>query len=238
MTAGEGGAIVTNDDHLADLLYGLKDCGRRRIPDSPPTFGSNNRMTEFQAAVLIGQLQRLPELMERRTENINYLRDALRSVAGVSVLDAKPQVTRQGIYCLSVEINDQAFSGMPRDLIVDALNAEGIPVTPPYDIVYRSILWKPSEKLWKFAPRERSEARAGPRIQMPGRRTHLTPLRPRIQPPTLPGDNGGHGRYRRRLCQGAVSFGTNAMEIAQQETSDCDPESTGTHLTSTSGRNL
>ncbi|MCB1097285.1 MAG: DegT/DnrJ/EryC1/StrS family aminotransferase [Verrucomicrobiae bacterium] len=152
MTAGEGGAVVTNSDHLADLIFGLKNCGRRRIPDSPATFGSNNRMTEFQSAVLIGQLQRLPSLMETRAENINYLREALRTVDGVKVLEPKKEVTRQGMYCLSVAVDDRAFGGMPRDLMVDTLQAEGIPVTPPYDVVYRSTLWKPSEKLWKFAP--------------------------------------------------------------------------------------
>ena len=56
------------------------------------------------------------------------------------------------MYCLSVAVDDRAFGGMPRDLMVYTLQAEGIPVTPPYDVVYRSTLWKPSERIWKFAP--------------------------------------------------------------------------------------
>ena len=40
-------------------------------------------MTEFQAAVLIGQLERLPSLMEIRSANIAYLREALRSIEGI-----------------------------------------------------------------------------------------------------------------------------------------------------------
>ena len=151
MTAGEGGVVLTNDDKFADLIYGLKNCGRRRIPDSPTTFGSNNRITEFQAAVLLGQLERLPSLMETRSKNIAYLRNALGAFEGVHVLEPKREVTRQGVYCLSMDLDDRAFSGMPRDLIVDALHAEGIPVTPPYDVVYRSVLWKPSASLWKFS---------------------------------------------------------------------------------------
>lgn len=151
MTAGEGGAIVTNSDAIADSIYGLKNCGRLRTPDSPYSFGSNNRMTEFQSAVLLGQLQRLPALMETRAENIAYLRNELRKVSGVHVLEPKKEVTRQGLYCLSVTVDPQAFAGMPRDLLVDTLQAEGIPVTAPYEVVYRSILWKPAEKSWSFA---------------------------------------------------------------------------------------
>jgi L-glutamine:2-deoxy-scyllo-inosose/3-amino-2,3-dideoxy-scyllo-inosose aminotransferase len=151
MTAGEGGAIVTNSDAIADRIYGLKNCGRLRTPDSPYTFGSNNRMTEFQSAVLLGQLQRLPALMETRAENIAYLRSELHKIEGVHVLKPKKSVTRQGLYCLSVTIDPAAFSGMPRDLLVDTMQAEGIPVTAPYEVVYRSVLWKPSEKYWAFA---------------------------------------------------------------------------------------
>ena len=114
MTAGEGGIVLTNDDAIADALYGLTDCGRARTPDSPWAFGSNNRMTEFQAAVLLAQLNRLPHQLQRRANNITYLREQLRSVDGVQILSAKPQVTRQGMYCLSLEIDAKAFRGMPR----------------------------------------------------------------------------------------------------------------------------
>lgn len=151
MTAGEGGAIVTNDDKLADLFYGLKNCGRSRIPDSSPhTLGSNNRMTEFQSAILVGQLERFPSQMERRKGNLTYLRDRLQEIPGIEVLAQKEQVTRQGMYCLSLTMDSAAFSGMPRDVFVEALGAEGIPITPPYEVVYKSVLWKPGEQLWKF----------------------------------------------------------------------------------------
>jgi len=54
MTAGEGAVLTTNDGHLAEELAGLRNCGRPLTPESGATFGSNYRITEFQAAVLLG----------------------------------------------------------------------------------------------------------------------------------------------------------------------------------------
>ena len=149
MTAGEGGALTTNDPELADALFRLINCGRSPSPEKANGFGSNNRQTEFQSAILLGQLSRLPEQIASRTENIVTLRKHLSSIDGIKVLAAKPQVTRQGMYCLSIELDSKAVGGVPRDVFVDALKAEGIPVTAPYEIVYQSELWKPGVDLWK-----------------------------------------------------------------------------------------
>ncbi|MFN9742819.1 MAG: DegT/DnrJ/EryC1/StrS family aminotransferase, partial [Acidobacteriota bacterium] len=63
MTAGEGGMVTTNDIELADQVIRLANCGRppRRETRGEPALGHNYRMTEFQAAVLLAQLERLEE---------------------------------------------------------------------------------------------------------------------------------------------------------------------------------
>jgi L-glutamine:2-deoxy-scyllo-inosose/3-amino-2,3-dideoxy-scyllo-inosose aminotransferase len=150
MTAGEGGALTTNDDELADKIYRLINCGRSPSPDKPTGFGSNNRITEFQAAVLVGQLSRLPDQIATRANNIEHLRGQLDAIEGLQVLAAKPEVTRQGMYCLSMSYDPTAVGGVPRDVFVNALKEEGIPVTAPYEIVYQSELWQPGVDIWKF----------------------------------------------------------------------------------------
>ena len=150
MTAGEGGALTTNDEALADTLSSLTNCGRSPSPEKSNGFGSNNRITEFQAAVLLGQLSRLPGQIETRRQNSALLRKALEPLDGIDLLEEKPQVTRQGMYGLSIAVDPSAIGGVPRDVFVSALQAEGIPVTSPYEIVYQSELWLPGEERWRF----------------------------------------------------------------------------------------
>ena len=150
MTAGEGGALTTNDEELSDAIFRLKNCGRSPSPEKATGFGSNNRITEFQAAVLLAQLSRLPSQIAARNANIAALREALAGCPGVRILAAKPQATRQGMYCLSLALDPQAAGGVPRDVFVSALQAEGIPVTAPYEIVYQSELWRPGTELCRF----------------------------------------------------------------------------------------
>src|SRR5437016_11908209 len=71
MTAGEGGAIITNDDEVERLARSVHDCGR--MPGqwfySHYIYGSNYRLSEWQGAVLSAQLGRLDEQTARRYRN-------------------------------------------------------------------------------------------------------------------------------------------------------------------------
>ena len=68
MTAGEGGIVITSDLRQFEHLQSQVNCGRASRTDEfhQRVLGSNYRMTEFQAAVLIGQLDMLPELAAKR----------------------------------------------------------------------------------------------------------------------------------------------------------------------------
>lgn len=147
LSAGEGGALVTRSPDLADRLHSLKDCGRPRLDGGEPGFGGNYRITEFQAAILTAQLDRLPAQMETRAERRRALREQLASVPGVEVLPRKPEVTRQGMYAVSLRYDPEPFRDLPRHVVLAALRAEGIPIHPPYPVVYRSELWRPGREL-------------------------------------------------------------------------------------------
>ena len=64
MTAGEGGIVITSNLEYYELLQSVVNCGRASLTDQykKRVLGSNYRMTELQAALLIGQLDMLPEL--------------------------------------------------------------------------------------------------------------------------------------------------------------------------------
>ncbi len=143
MTAGEGGAVLTSRLEYFELLQSLTNCGRASLTDrfKRRVVGWNYRLTEFQAALLIGQLELLPELAARRSRNAALLSQALEGLEGVRPLPRQPELTREAIYSYVFQYRppDERVS---RDLFVAALEAEGIPADGRfYEPVYRSDLF-------------------------------------------------------------------------------------------------
>jgi perosamine synthetase len=67
MTTGEGGALLLNDDRLADECIYFKNQGRlRRGSFVHPHMGYNFRITDLQAAVGVAQFARLGRNIERK----------------------------------------------------------------------------------------------------------------------------------------------------------------------------
>lgn len=145
MTAGEGGMVTTNDIELADQVIRLANCGRppRRETKGEPALGHNYRMTEFQAAVLLAQLERLTEQTLLRERMTSRLEAGLSTVKGISLLPRDPRITRQASYHYVFKFHPEEFPGVHRDAFVAALRAEGIPCDGRfYEAVYRSSLFE------------------------------------------------------------------------------------------------
>ncbi len=82
LNSGEGGAIVTNDAGLAERVWSLHNVGRTRTGAwyHHELLGGNERLTALAAALLITQLDRLPEQMARRAHAAQYLDTALAAI--------------------------------------------------------------------------------------------------------------------------------------------------------------
>jgi dTDP-4-amino-4,6-dideoxygalactose transaminase len=130
LTAGEGGAVTTNDATSAARLASLVNCGRKEpgaeaFPER--MLGHNLRMTEWQAAVLRAQLERLPEQNARRERNLARLERAVARVPGVRPLRRDPRLSERAAYQFVLRVDRTAFADAPRDHLVLALRAEGVP---------------------------------------------------------------------------------------------------------------
>lgn len=103
ITMGEGGAVVTNDPKLYRIIMSFRDWGRDcwcppgkddtckqrfamqlgNLPfgyDHKYTYshiGFNLKITDWQAAIALAQLEKLPSFLEKRTSNANYLMQKL-----------------------------------------------------------------------------------------------------------------------------------------------------------------
>jgi L-glutamine:2-deoxy-scyllo-inosose/3-amino-2,3-dideoxy-scyllo-inosose aminotransferase len=151
LNAGEGGFVTTNDDRLMERLYSLRNCGRMRPgADSAgwgPVQGGNFRMTEWQAAVLYAQLERLCEQVPTRQANAAILDAGLAQIEGLQPLMRRPQVTRQGMYRYVVRYDPEAFNEVPVAAFRKALGAEISGwVGGVYHPLNRSPLYQPHTK--------------------------------------------------------------------------------------------
>jgi len=147
MSAGEGGIVVTSDLAHFEHLQSQVNCGRASMTDEYPqkVLGSNYRMTEWQAAMLVGQLEMLPELAQKRARASRRLSEALAAIEGVRPLPPQAGITRETHYCYVFQYLDRRIG---RDLFCAALEAEGIPCDGRfYEPVYRSDLFCASPEI-------------------------------------------------------------------------------------------
>lgn len=150
MTSGEGGIILTNDRRLHELCWSYHNCGRRMGGAwyEHHLLGGNYRITEFQAAVLLAQLERLEEQREIRTQNASYLSKKLSKIGGVRPLRRDPRVTTHSYHLYIFRYDAEKFDGLSRKKFIEALQAEGIPCDPGY----RPLSQMPCVKKTKKSP--------------------------------------------------------------------------------------
>lgn len=106
MTTGEGGMVVTNDDALARrmFLYINKAWGYGDKNPDHYFMALNYRLSELQAAVALGQLEKLESSVQNRIRTANVLTDMLNGTDGIET----PKVAENAShvywkYCLTVD---------------------------------------------------------------------------------------------------------------------------------------
>ncbi|MFA6714929.1 MAG: DegT/DnrJ/EryC1/StrS family aminotransferase [Victivallales bacterium] len=158
MTGGEGGIVVTDDETLADECMSVVNCGRRKGRGNYEHFrlASNFRMSELIAAVLRVQLTRLPELLKIRNRNARLLDAKLNSIPGITTGKPDPRMQAQGLYVYPFLYDSAKFAGVSRELFMNALRAEGIPVEVSYPAMHELEVFRK----YQFIPKGRREAEA------------------------------------------------------------------------------
>jgi dTDP-4-amino-4,6-dideoxygalactose transaminase len=140
INAGEGGIMLTDDDELDELLWSYRNVGRRRGGEwyEHVRLGWNLRMTEFQAAVILEQMKRMPAQQAHRTEAAAYLGSRLAEIPGAVPLRVPAGVTAHSWYTYHWRWLGAANGGLPKMAFAEALRAEGIPVFHGYTPLNRN----------------------------------------------------------------------------------------------------
>lgn len=108
ITSGEGGICVTNDKYLADQQKHLRGMAFNK----DHTFlhkklGYNFRMTNLQAAVALGQTERLEEILKKRKVIEELYDEGLKSLQGRTDITIMPKRNVLWMYDIKVAMNDR-----------------------------------------------------------------------------------------------------------------------------------
>lgn len=132
ITMGEGGAIVSDDDAFMDRCFSFHNYGNP-YGTAAGTFsagtimtGTKLRLTEYQAAIGLAQLERLPEQTEIRNVNAAYLKSQIQQIKGIIPYKLYPNVTRAAFHFFPFRYKKEEFKGLSRGKFLKALSAEGV----------------------------------------------------------------------------------------------------------------
>jgi len=135
---GEGGAIVSDDEAFIDRCYSYHNYGNAygslvgSVGSGAVMVGTKLRLTEYQAAIGLAQLDRLEDQTKKRSENAEALRGMIAQIPGIKPYVLYPEVTRASFHLFPFRYKKEEFKGLSRNQFLSALRAEGVPCSSGY----------------------------------------------------------------------------------------------------------
>lgn len=150
LTMGEGGAVVTNDPQLYRIILSFRDWGRDcwckpgvdntcknrfnmqlgNLPfgyDHKYTYshiGFNLKITDWQAAIGVSQVQKLPAYIQKRAENAAYLTAALADLQDYLVLPRVNEGVKASWFGYLISVKPSA--PFTKQQLVEYLESHGV----------------------------------------------------------------------------------------------------------------
>jgi dTDP-4-amino-4,6-dideoxygalactose transaminase len=117
LTAGRGGALLTN---RADVVQRI----RRHLR------GDNHAypLSEMQAALLLPQLQALPDRHRQRAEAVRQIASSVADTSGFAPMQSGLTQSDPAYYKLAFLYEPEHFGGLSRQTFVDTMKAEGLAI--------------------------------------------------------------------------------------------------------------
>jgi dTDP-4-amino-4,6-dideoxygalactose transaminase len=136
LPAGEGGAITSNNDELMDRCHSYHNCGRPygsiARTSNYPVSGTNFRMQQIQALILMSQMNRIRKDADIRLANALYLDARLKEIPGILPYRLVTENARSAYHLYPFRYIREHFANAPKEKFIRALNAEGIPCGSGY----------------------------------------------------------------------------------------------------------
>ena len=125
MTTGEGGVVTTHSEEEHRLLVSLRNQGRAYEGGGwfhHVRLGFNYRFTDIQAAIGIGQLEKLDRILELRRAAAQRYDELLAGVEQVTMMAPDDEDHRRSWFVYVVALD----ASVDRSAVMDALRARGV----------------------------------------------------------------------------------------------------------------
>lgn len=131
LNCGEGGALTTNDESFFNKCFNFHTPGGGKSAASAGR-GSNFRLTEFQAALLVAQFTRFEQQSGERNTNATYLTKRLNEIPGIAPAKLTNGCTRSAYHLYMLRYDKQHFADLPRAKFLAELNRLGVGASSGY----------------------------------------------------------------------------------------------------------
>jgi perosamine synthetase len=126
ITTGEGGMFITNDQQLYEKVLTLSNHGRAKGQTKqfwPDELGFKYKISNIQAAIGLGQIERINDLVTRKRKIFEYYKTQLGNLSGIS-MNPEKQNTVNGYWMPTVVFDDH--TGITREMLQSKFIEENI----------------------------------------------------------------------------------------------------------------
>lgn len=122
LTSGEGGAAITNNEEFFMKMEQLRSDSRKfvynnldlqfgdmELENAATKQGYNYCISEFQAAILLEQMEQLEEFNQIKNERAKRLKEKIKMIPGFSTIKIPKEVTYQTFYGLMIKLDREYF---------------------------------------------------------------------------------------------------------------------------------
>ena len=124
ITTGGGGMIVTDNKKLAKkakyLTTQAKDDAKKYIHHE---IGYNFRLTNIQAALGLGQLKNLNQIINRKIDNYNYYKKCIKNIDGLSIYDV-PKYSSNNHWINMLRIHELSYGKSLEEIFLKFENSK------------------------------------------------------------------------------------------------------------------
>ena len=128
ITTGEGGILVTDNEELAKLARSMRSQGRGESSEwlDHERLGYNYRMDEMSSALGCSQMDRIEEILEKRSIVAEIYNQKLAEIDEVTIPFIAPETTKMSWFVYVIQLDKKIH----RDRIIHFLLQEGIQCKP------------------------------------------------------------------------------------------------------------
>jgi perosamine synthetase len=134
ITTGEGGVLVTDNEELAIAARSMRSQGRGISGEwlDHDRLGYNYRMDELAAALGCSQMERIDEILEKRSKVAEMYNQKLAEIEAVQIPYVSTNTSKMSWFVYVIRLAD----GINREKVMDYLNREGVQCKPYFTPIH------------------------------------------------------------------------------------------------------